>query len=271
MESDAQSFASAPALSCGGESTRSSTPSRGAAPFSTFRSRRGRRDARDHRRAARRRADAAWARRHVHADRLSAVPRTAASAHSRRDFDGDRLVQFGVVDPPQRKSGQPSRQQLRGGLDLVARYSFTPDGENLIVECWIGAGGGLPEHLHPRQEERWSMMLGRIRLASATRSVRSAPPTAKCWWLRAPSSHWRTSATRRRSCVATSDRRSRFSPSWRKARRRRAKASSCAAAYLAACAARAGRRVAQAPPGGRDDVVSAAAGAVGDDRAAGTV
>jgi hypothetical protein len=69
-----------------------------------------------------------------------------------------------VVDPPQRKSGQPTRQQLRGGLDLVARYSFTPDGENLIVECWIGAGGGLPEHLHPRQEERWSMMLGRIRL-----------------------------------------------------------------------------------------------------------
>jgi quercetin dioxygenase-like cupin family protein len=44
-----------------------------------------------------------------------------------------------------------------------ARYSFTPDGENLIVECWIGARGRLPEHLHPRQEERWSVIRGRIR------------------------------------------------------------------------------------------------------------
>jgi mannose-6-phosphate isomerase-like protein (cupin superfamily) len=44
-----------------------------------------------------------------------------------------------------------------------ARYSFTPAGENLIVDCWIGAGGRLPEHLHPRQEERWSVIRGRIR------------------------------------------------------------------------------------------------------------
>jgi quercetin dioxygenase-like cupin family protein len=43
------------------------------------------------------------------------------------------------------------------------RYSFTPDGENVIVDCWIGAGGRLPEHLHPRQEERWSVVRGRIR------------------------------------------------------------------------------------------------------------
>ena len=43
------------------------------------------------------------------------------------------------------------------------RYSFTPDGENLIVDCWIGPGGRLPEHLHPRQEERWSVIQGRIR------------------------------------------------------------------------------------------------------------
>ena len=45
-----------------------------------------------------------------------------------------------------------------------ARYSFEPDGQNLIVDCWIEPGGKLPEHLHPRQEERWSVIDGRIRL-----------------------------------------------------------------------------------------------------------
>ena len=44
-----------------------------------------------------------------------------------------------------------------------ARYSFQPDGENLIVDCWIEPGGKLPEHLHPRQEERWSVVEGQIR------------------------------------------------------------------------------------------------------------
>jgi quercetin dioxygenase-like cupin family protein len=44
-----------------------------------------------------------------------------------------------------------------------ARYAFQPDGENLIVECWIEPGGKLPEHLHPRQEERWSVVEGEIR------------------------------------------------------------------------------------------------------------
>lgn len=44
-----------------------------------------------------------------------------------------------------------------------ARYSFEPDGVNLIVDCWIEPGGKLPEHLHPRQEERWSVVEGQIR------------------------------------------------------------------------------------------------------------
>jgi quercetin dioxygenase-like cupin family protein len=44
-----------------------------------------------------------------------------------------------------------------------ARYSFKLDGENLIVDCWIEPGGRLPEHLHPRQEERWSVVEGQIR------------------------------------------------------------------------------------------------------------
>jgi quercetin dioxygenase-like cupin family protein len=44
-----------------------------------------------------------------------------------------------------------------------ARYAFEPDGENLIVHCWIGPGGGLPAHFHPNQEERWSVVDGKIR------------------------------------------------------------------------------------------------------------
>ena len=44
-----------------------------------------------------------------------------------------------------------------------ARYSFEQDGDNVIVECWIEPGGKLPEHLHPRQEERWSVVEGEIR------------------------------------------------------------------------------------------------------------
>ena len=43
------------------------------------------------------------------------------------------------------------------------RYSFQPDGENLIVDTWIEPGGGLPAHLHPRQEERWSVLDGEVR------------------------------------------------------------------------------------------------------------
>lgn len=44
-----------------------------------------------------------------------------------------------------------------------ARYAFTPDGENLIVHCWLEPGGALPPHLHPRQTERWSVVEGEVR------------------------------------------------------------------------------------------------------------
>jgi quercetin dioxygenase-like cupin family protein len=43
------------------------------------------------------------------------------------------------------------------------RYTFEPDGENLIVDTWVEPGGGLPAHLHPRQEERWSVLEGQVR------------------------------------------------------------------------------------------------------------
>ena len=44
-----------------------------------------------------------------------------------------------------------------------ARYSFQPDGENLIVETWLEPGGALPPHLHPNQEEHWSVVEGEVR------------------------------------------------------------------------------------------------------------
>ncbi|MGH2780410.1 MAG: cupin domain-containing protein, partial [Thermoleophilaceae bacterium] len=57
-----------------------------------------------------------------------------------------------------------------------ARYSFEPDGENLIVDTWLEPGGRLPPHLHPNQEERWSVVDGeaRFQLGSEKRVLR--PP-----------------------------------------------------------------------------------------------
>jgi quercetin dioxygenase-like cupin family protein len=45
-----------------------------------------------------------------------------------------------------------------------SRYVFERDGENMIVDTWIEPGGALPPHLHPRQEERWSVIDGEIRI-----------------------------------------------------------------------------------------------------------
>jgi quercetin dioxygenase-like cupin family protein len=67
-----------------------------------------------------------------------------------------------------------------------ARYSFEPDGQNLIVDCWIEPGGKLPEHLHPRQEERWSVIDGRIRLG-----LGNTKRTARWWSRRAPNTRSR--------------------------------------------------------------------------------
>jgi quercetin dioxygenase-like cupin family protein len=55
-----------------------------------------------------------------------------------------------------------------------ARYSFQPDGENLIVDTWLEPGGALPPHLHPHQEEHWSVVEGEVRfqLGSEKRVLR---------------------------------------------------------------------------------------------------
>lgn len=43
-----------------------------------------------------------------------------------------------------------------------ARHAFTSDGDNLIVDTWLEPGGELPPHLHPRQEEHWSVVEGEV-------------------------------------------------------------------------------------------------------------
>jgi quercetin dioxygenase-like cupin family protein len=44
-----------------------------------------------------------------------------------------------------------------------ARYTFRPEGENLIVDTWLEPGGELPKHFHPIQEELWQVLEGRVR------------------------------------------------------------------------------------------------------------
>jgi quercetin dioxygenase-like cupin family protein len=44
-----------------------------------------------------------------------------------------------------------------------ARYSFRPDGDNLVVDTWLEPGGALPPHFHPHQEEHWSVVEGEVR------------------------------------------------------------------------------------------------------------
>lgn len=52
---------------------------------------------------------------------------------------------------------EPTRDPVHG-----SSYTFERDGENLVVETWLEPGGGLPEHLHPVQEEHWSVVEGEV-------------------------------------------------------------------------------------------------------------
>jgi len=45
-----------------------------------------------------------------------------------------------------------------------AAYAFTPNGENLTVDCWFEPGAKLPEHYHPVQEEHWAVVEGRAKV-----------------------------------------------------------------------------------------------------------
>jgi len=43
-----------------------------------------------------------------------------------------------------------------------ARHAFTPNGDDMTVDTWLEPGGELPAHLHPRQEEYWSVVEGEV-------------------------------------------------------------------------------------------------------------
>jgi quercetin dioxygenase-like cupin family protein len=57
---------------------------------------------------------------------------------------------------------EETRDQTRDPVHR-ARYAFEPDGENLWVDTWLEPGGALPPHLHPHQEEHWSVVEGEVR------------------------------------------------------------------------------------------------------------
>jgi quercetin dioxygenase-like cupin family protein len=42
------------------------------------------------------------------------------------------------------------------------RQAFRTDGDSLVVDNWLEPGGALPPHLHPQQEERWSVLDGEV-------------------------------------------------------------------------------------------------------------
>jgi quercetin dioxygenase-like cupin family protein len=52
--------------------------------------------------------------------------------------------------------------QIRDPVSRV-RQSFRTENGSLVVDSWLEPGGTLPPHLHPQQEERWSVLDGEVR------------------------------------------------------------------------------------------------------------
>jgi quercetin dioxygenase-like cupin family protein len=52
--------------------------------------------------------------------------------------------------------------EIRDPVSRV-RQTFEMQGESLVVDNWLEPGGTLPPHYHPLQEERWSVLDGRVR------------------------------------------------------------------------------------------------------------
>jgi quercetin dioxygenase-like cupin family protein len=55
------------------------------------------------------------------------------------------------------------------------RYAVRRDGDNLFVEIWVEPGGSVPTHLHPSQEERFTVLHGRIRFKADGRTLIAGP------------------------------------------------------------------------------------------------
>ncbi len=67
------------------------------------------------------------------------------------------------MSQPRNDTEQPAMGEPTYDPVHRARYAFEAQGEDLLVECWLEPGGALPEHLHPIQEERWSVIDGQVR------------------------------------------------------------------------------------------------------------
>jgi len=64
--------------------------------------------------------------------------------------------------------------QIRDPVSRV-RMTFERQADNLMVDCWVEPGGGLPPHLHPLQEERWSVVDGAVDFRLGDREFRITP------------------------------------------------------------------------------------------------
>lgn len=51
--------------------------------------------------------------------------------------------------------------QIRDPVSRV-RHAFRMQGDSLVVDSWLEPSGALPPHLHPKQEERWSVLDGEV-------------------------------------------------------------------------------------------------------------
>jgi quercetin dioxygenase-like cupin family protein len=62
--------------------------------------------------------------------------------------------------------------EIRDPVSRV-RQTFDDRGDTLVVDSWMEPGGALPAHLHPQQEERWSVVEGqaRFRLGNHVRVI----------------------------------------------------------------------------------------------------
>jgi quercetin dioxygenase-like cupin family protein len=58
---------------------------------------------------------------------------------------------------------EPTTARIEDPVHRVS-YSFEREGENLWVHTWMEDGGNLPEHFHPRQEERWETLEGAVQV-----------------------------------------------------------------------------------------------------------
>ena len=55
-------------------------------------------------------------------------------------------------------------------------YEFRRDGDAMIVTIRVAPGGDVPPHLHPSQEERWTVVEGDVRFKVGGRTIKHATP-----------------------------------------------------------------------------------------------